>query len=281
MNKQEPFVIERTYNAPVARVWKAISDKEQMKLWYFDIPAFKPVVGTEFEFSGGPDDRTYRHLCVVKEVVKEKKLSYSWRYDGYDGDSLVTFELFPEGDQTRLRLTHAGLETFPASNPDLARSNFEAGWTDIIDNLLTNYVETANLNRDITLDADAEKVWDVLTDFEKVKQWASAFAEGTYVRSDWKKGATVEWMHGDGEPVVKGIIEEYEPGKIMRVRFFDRIEDSNPEDLGDYIEDYRLSEKDGKTELQITTGPLSLMYIEKLSPMWDEALEKIRALAEA
>lgn len=29
--KPEPFVIERTFNAPIERVWKAITDREQMK----------------------------------------------------------------------------------------------------------------------------------------------------------------------------------------------------------------------------------------------------------
>ncbi len=40
--KNEPFVIERILNAPVERVWRAITDKDEMKNWYFDIPEFKP-----------------------------------------------------------------------------------------------------------------------------------------------------------------------------------------------------------------------------------------------
>ncbi len=43
--KTEPFVIERTYNAPISKVWKAITDKEEMKEWYFDLAEFKPEVG--------------------------------------------------------------------------------------------------------------------------------------------------------------------------------------------------------------------------------------------
>jgi uncharacterized protein YndB with AHSA1/START domain len=139
--KQEPFVIERVYNAPVDRVWKAITDKAQMKEWYFDISDFKAEPGFEFQFTGGPDDRTYVHLCKIKEVVPGRKLSYSWRYEGYEGDSLVTFELFAEGSGTRVKLTHEGLETFPQNNPDFARNNFEMGWHEIIGSLLKNFVE--------------------------------------------------------------------------------------------------------------------------------------------
>jgi uncharacterized protein YndB with AHSA1/START domain len=137
----EPFTIERTLSAPVQKVWKAITDREQMKQWYFDIEAFKPEVGFEFEFAGENEGRRYIHLCKITEVVPYKKLSYSWRYEGYEGSSVVTFQLFAEGDSTRLKLTHQGLETFPANNPDFAKGNFVAGWTEIIGTILPKYVE--------------------------------------------------------------------------------------------------------------------------------------------
>jgi len=138
----EPFVIERTYNAPAEKVWKAISDKNEMKQWYFDLAEFKAEVGFEFHFTGGPSpERQYVHRCKITEVVPGKKLTYSWRYDGYKGNSFVTFELFGEGKNTRVKLTHAGLETFPNENPDFGKNNFTEGWTDIIGRSLKEYVE--------------------------------------------------------------------------------------------------------------------------------------------
>lgn len=138
----EPFVIERTYDAPIAKVWKAITDKNEMKQWYFDLAEFRPEVGFEFQFTGGPSpEKQYLHLCRITEVIPEKKLTHSWQYDGYEGNSFVTFELFDEGGKTRLKLTHAGLETFPKENPDLAKQNFVAGWTDIIGRSLKEFVE--------------------------------------------------------------------------------------------------------------------------------------------
>lgn len=140
--KNEPFVIERTYNAPIGKVWKAITDKDDMKQWYFDLAEFKPEVGFEFQFLGGKDEGTkYLHLCKITEVIPGKKLTYSWRYNGYEGNSYVTFELFPEGDKTRLKLTHEGIETFPISNPDFAKENFAEGWTYIVDKALKEFVE--------------------------------------------------------------------------------------------------------------------------------------------
>ncbi|HEY8968797.1 MAG TPA: SRPBCC domain-containing protein [Puia sp.] len=138
-----PFVIERTYNAPVAKVWKAITDKDQMKQWYFDLSAFEARPGFRFSFPGqGHKGEQYIHHCEVREAIPNKKLSYSWAYEHYEGSSVVTFELFEEGSQTRLRLTHEGLETFP-KHPDFAPESFAAGWTELIGKNLKTFVEGA------------------------------------------------------------------------------------------------------------------------------------------
>lgn len=139
--KTEPFIIERTFNVPASRIWKALTDKDEMEKWYFNFKEFKPEVGFEFTFYGGTKEKQFLHLCTVTEVLVNKKLAYSWKYDGYKGESFVTIELFPEGTGTRLKLTHAGLETFPADVPEFARKNFEAGWTQIIGTSLKDYLE--------------------------------------------------------------------------------------------------------------------------------------------
>ena len=138
-----PIVIEKTYNAPVEKVWKAITDKNEMKQWYFDIPEFKAEPGFEFQFYGeGKTGEKFLHLCKITDVVKNKKLRHSWRYDGYEGNSFVTFELFDEGGKTRLKLTHEGIETFPkTATDDFAKKDFEEGWTHIITISLSDYVD--------------------------------------------------------------------------------------------------------------------------------------------
>ena len=137
----EAIVIERTLNARVAKVWSALTDVDQMRQWYFDLKEFKPQVGFEFEFVVEHEGNSYHHLCKVTEVVPQKKIAYTWRYKGEPGDSLVAFELFAEGDKTRLKLTHSGIEMFPKT-PAYARKSFEAGWTAIIGTELKKFVET-------------------------------------------------------------------------------------------------------------------------------------------
>jgi uncharacterized protein YndB with AHSA1/START domain len=279
--KQEPFVIERTFNAPVERVWKAITDKDQMKQWYFDIAAFRAEPGFEFEFSGiGVDCEQYRHLCKVIEAVPNKKLSYSWTYDGYEGYSVLTFELFEEGDKTRLKLTHEGLETFPQNNPSFARSSFAAGWTELIGSLLPSYVETATITKTISFNANKTRVWDMLTDHEQVKRWANAFSEGTYVETDWQKGSDVIWKDKEGNVGAKGSVETIMHASQLKVVFTDdSVNSSDP--LHTYFETYKLAEKDGHTEMIAEAGPLRKKHIEMMESMWDNAIRIMKEVVES
>lgn len=144
--KTEPVVIERTFDAPLQIVWRALTDIDQIKQWYFNLSEFKPEVGFEFQFLAGQDKKKYLHLCKITEVIPEKKLEYTWRYDGYEGLSCVSFELFGEGNKTKLKLTHKDLDTFPSSNPDLAQDNFEEGWTSIIGTSLKIFLEGSSIS---------------------------------------------------------------------------------------------------------------------------------------
>jgi uncharacterized protein YndB with AHSA1/START domain len=140
--KNESVIKEVLLNASVSKVWKAITDKNDMKQWYFDLAEFKPEVGFEFQFEGkGLKGEKYLHLCRITEIIPDKKISYTWRYDGYPGSSLVTFELFDEDGKTRIKLTHEGLDSFDIDNPDFAKENFAAGWNELIGKNLKDYVE--------------------------------------------------------------------------------------------------------------------------------------------
>jgi uncharacterized protein YndB with AHSA1/START domain len=135
----EPLVIERTFDAPTAKVWTALTNADEMRRWYFDLKEFKPQTGFEFQFIVEHEGNTYDHRCKVVEVIPQKKISYTWRYEDHEGDSLVTFELFDEDNKTKLKLTHEGLDTFPNS-PAFARKNFERGWTSLIGESLKEFL---------------------------------------------------------------------------------------------------------------------------------------------
>lgn len=144
---EHTVVVSRVFPVTPDLLWRALTEKEQMKEWYFDLTEFRPEAGFHFTFSGGPsEDRQYLHLCTVTDAVPEKLLAYSWEYKGYPGRTIVSFTLSPVSDGTRLTLSHQGLDTFPSDNPDFARENFSEGWNDIINRSLKEYIEKLTNN---------------------------------------------------------------------------------------------------------------------------------------
>jgi len=141
--KNEPIVVERTYHAPVKAVWEAITDVDKMRQWYFpSLDELVAEVGFETRFDVWHDDKIFVHIWKVKEVEPLKKISYEWKFGGYPGDSVVSWELFTDSEGTRIVLTHTSVETFRGDlHPDLAVHNFVAGWTDFIGKKLKDFVE--------------------------------------------------------------------------------------------------------------------------------------------
>ena len=75
----EPIVVEQTFNASVAVVWKAITDKDQMRQWFFEtMTDFVPEPGFETQFNVRCEDRDYLHVWNVTDVVPEKRIAYDW-----------------------------------------------------------------------------------------------------------------------------------------------------------------------------------------------------------
>jgi uncharacterized protein YndB with AHSA1/START domain len=137
-----PIIIEQTFSASPETVWNAITDIKQMKQWYFpELEEFKPEVGFETRFTVNANGTDYPHIWRITVVEPYKKIVYHWAYEGYAGDSFVSWELMAEGSGTKLRLVHSGIETFPQDNSDFSRESCTAGWTHIVCKSLKEYLE--------------------------------------------------------------------------------------------------------------------------------------------
>jgi hypothetical protein len=114
-----------------------------MRQWYFEnIPSFKPEVGFETRFDVQNEVRNFSHIWTVTDVVPMNMIRYDWRYEGYAGDSFVTFELSSHENSTKVRLTHEVRESFPSGISEFERKSGVAGWTYFIKNRLREFLET-------------------------------------------------------------------------------------------------------------------------------------------
>lgn len=272
-------VIERTYEAPIENVWEAITNKDQMKHWYFDVSDFKPEVGFEFQFYGGSEEKSYLHKCTVVEAEPITKLSYTWSYDGYDGRSLVTFELFSEDkNKTRLKLTHSDLDTFSKDNPAFSSESFNEGWKSILGESLRNFVETDSFTKSIRIRASLKDIWDIV--LHPDNQWGLAFGGGAIVETDWKEGSPVIWRDTENNIGANGRVEVHQPEEYLQVHYYDEVAPKPEATLGDYYEKIRLVSDGEEHILFVEIGKMAKHDISFHQEMWDKAINIIKDLAE-
>lgn len=140
--KYNPIVVEQIFNASVDKVWEAITRAELMRKWFFDnIPEFNPEIGFKTKFNVKSGGRDFLHLWEVTEAIPEERLTYNWRYDGYSGDSYVSFEILGQENQTNLKVTYEVMESFPDGIPEFKRENCHSGWEYFIGKSLKEFME--------------------------------------------------------------------------------------------------------------------------------------------
>lgn len=124
--------LERLLDAPVETVWRYLTEAELRSRWFMG--GTDATAGGEFE------------LVVDHDKLSDKIAPYPENYASYKGtiwvekvirfeppnllettfqggkNGTVTYELFPDGERTRLVLTHAGIES-PTGFQD-----FGSGW---------------------------------------------------------------------------------------------------------------------------------------------------------
>ena len=110
---------EAVYPHSPDRVWRALVDPAELAAWLMPND-FEAEVGHEFSLETN-DDVIGAIQCEVLEIDEPKLLRCRW--SAVFGDTVVTFELFPEGDGTRLRVVHDGFET-----AGVDQAGFNDGW---------------------------------------------------------------------------------------------------------------------------------------------------------
>lgn len=138
-----PIEIQSVVNASPERIWKALTDKNEMKSWYFDIPDFVAEVGAVFNFYEPGDHKKYHHAGEVLEVLPNEKLSYTWTYPDFSIEkTVVTWEIIQiENGETVVKITHKETDRFDGLGENFSRKSFAEGWSGILNQSLKPFLE--------------------------------------------------------------------------------------------------------------------------------------------
>jgi len=124
--------LERTFDAPAAKLWRYLTEAELRREWFMGGTDATP--GGEFELLIDHDNLSADDVPPPADYSKMKGSTWSEKVLRFDPPRLlettfqggknghVTYELFPEGDRTRLVVTHSGITSGTGAQ------DFGSGW---------------------------------------------------------------------------------------------------------------------------------------------------------
>lgn len=145
----------------------------------------------------------------------------------------------------------------------------------------------------IDVNAPALKVHDIMLGISNKKtyeQWTVPFNPDSTYRGSWEKGTRIYFVGQDESQQAKGMISEIAeniPGKFVSIRHIGMLDGDKEITEGPEIEkwagsfeNYTLEERGGITTVKVDID-LPESQAAFFSNMWQQALEKLKELAES
>ena len=154
VNEENAIVIDRVFNLPLNKVWKAWTEPEGFKKWWGPEGYTCPFSEVDFSLGGkylhcmrSPNGEEFWSTGVYQEITPYKKLVITDSFSDEEGnvipaseynmpgewptELLVTVTFKEEGEKTRITLRHEGI-------PDEMRDECISGWNQSLDKMERN-----------------------------------------------------------------------------------------------------------------------------------------------
>lgn len=123
-----------TIKAPVARVWKALTDPATIEKFMWGTHATSEwKAGTPITFEGVYEGKTYHEKGMILEIEKEKLMMYTYLSSGMedrpDKYAIITYRLSSQNGETAMSVTQEG------ARDQKALDHSKEGWRSILGNL--------------------------------------------------------------------------------------------------------------------------------------------------
>ena len=146
----DALITEIQIAAPPERVFKAISDEQEQRIWWdkkdgslrsWEMDARK---GGQWRFSTNKTSMNINGVSQfecsgeILEFDPPRVLAYTWIANWHSDKSrktVVRWELTPKDGGTLVKVTHSGL-----AQENVARTDYQGGWPGVVE-LLKNYIE--------------------------------------------------------------------------------------------------------------------------------------------
>lgn len=139
------------------------------------------------------------------------------------------------------------------------------------------------------INANKQKVWNVMLEDKTYRQWTTAFHEGSHYKGNWDKGSEIHFLGPNEEGKLSGMYSKikgnrlYDFISIEHLGFIsDGIVDTTSEEVKKWtpsFENYTFTEKENQTELKVEMQ-VDTNYKAMFEEMWPRALKILKDLSE-
>ena len=127
---------ETKINAPVSKVWDALTNPEQIKKYFFGTNAISDwKVGSPLEFKGEWEGKEYHDKGTILKSEKNKLFQYTYlssmsgKEDIPENYATVTYELSAKNGSTTLKILQDGNET------QESKQHSEQNWSYVLNSM--------------------------------------------------------------------------------------------------------------------------------------------------
>jgi uncharacterized protein YndB with AHSA1/START domain len=141
------------------------------------------------------------------------------------------------------------------------------------------------IEKSIDIHASSQKIWEVLFTNDFIREWYTAFGEGIIADTDWQSGSKAIFTDTKGNGILGRIVENG-PGKKLEIEYdgymvngMEDFESQGAKATKGAKETYTLQPVQGGNRLRVTCDMEEYIY-DHMSACWDNALKKVKTLAE-
>lgn len=146
------------------------------------------------------------------------------------------------------------------------------------------------LHFEVTINAPKEKVWDTMIGADTYSQWTDVFMPGSNFRGSWEQGSKIMFIAPDENGKEGGMVARVavnRPYEFLSLEHYGQVVDGTEDTMSEEVkqwagahEDYTFEEVDGSTKVKVDVDTPN-EYKEEMQKLWPQALDKLKALAEA
>ncbi|MBZ8142456.1 ATPase [Rubrivivax gelatinosus] len=137
----------------------------------------------------------------------------------------------------------------------------------------------------IDIEAPVSTVFRTMLDPGCYRQWASAFAEGTYYEGEWRQGGRLRFLAPSGDGMLSEVAE-HRPDECTSIRHLGMIAGGAEDTSSDMArawasarETYRFVALPGGTRVEVEQDATE-EFVAYLADAWPKALQQLKALCE-